>query len=79
MPPSLHRNTTALHKDLKKYGLPTLAARNSAMIANIVDLEPVVVSDLFGIAPQTAHRWAQYAQTSWATYLAARSADTQPR
>lgn len=79
IPPSRPRNTTALHKDLKKYGLPTLAARNSAMIANIVDLEPVVVSDLFGIAPQTAHRWAQYAQTSWATYLAARSADTQPR
>ncbi|MGY4784347.1 hypothetical protein ACVH9Z_31135 [Rhodococcus opacus] len=77
-PPSRPRNTNALHRDLKKYGLPTLAARNSAMIANIVDLEPVVVSDLFGIAPQTAHRWAQYAQTSWATYLAARSAGPQP-
>lgn len=75
-PPSRPRNTTSLGKELRRFGLPTLAARNSAMIANIVDLEPVVVSDLFGIAPQTAHKWAQYAQTSWATYLAARSAET---
>lgn len=75
-PPSRPRNTTSLGKELRRFGLPTLAARNSAMIANIVDLEPVVVSDLFGVAPQTAHKWAQYAQTSWATYLAARSAET---
>lgn len=78
-PPSRPRNTTALSRELKKNGLPTLVARNSAMIANIVDLEPVVVSDLFGVAPQTAHRWAQYAQASWATYLATRSADTRPQ
>lgn len=78
-PPSRHRNTTALQRDLTKYGLPTLTARNSAMIANISDLEPVVVSDLFGVAAKTAHKWAQFAQASWATYLAARSADTQSR
>jgi hypothetical protein len=78
-PPSRPRNTKGLNRDLKKNGLPTLAARNSAMIANIVDLEPVVVSDLFGVAPQTAHRWDQHAQASWSTYLAARSADTRPQ
>ena len=43
------------------------------MIANVLDLEPIVVSDLFGVAPQTAHKWAQYAQSSWAAYLAART------
>jgi hypothetical protein len=71
-PPSRPRNTKALSRNLNRYGLPTLTARNSAMIANILDLEPIVVSDLFGVAPQTAHKWAQYAQSSWAAYLAAR-------
>jgi hypothetical protein len=71
-PPSRPRNPKALSRTLNRYGLPTLTARNSAMIANIQDLEPIVVSDLFGVAPQTAHKWAQYAQSSWATYLAAR-------
>jgi hypothetical protein len=71
-PPSRPRNTKALGRTLSRYGLPTLVARNSAMIANVLDLEPIVVSDLFGVAPQTAHRWAQYAQSSWAAYLAAR-------
>ncbi|MDI9899523.1 hypothetical protein QM716_06610 [Rhodococcus sp. IEGM 1409] len=41
------------------------------MIANVTHLDAVVVSDLFGIAPKTAHKWAQYADTSWAAYLAA--------
>jgi hypothetical protein len=71
-PPSRPRNTKALGRTLSRYGLPTLTARNSAMIANVLDLEPIVVSDLFGVAPQTAHKWAQYAQSSWATYLAAK-------
>jgi hypothetical protein len=47
------------------------------MIANIQDLEAIVVSDLFGVAPQTAHKWAQYAQSSWAAYLAARPVERQ--
>ena len=74
-PPSRPRNTKALGRNLSRYGLPTLAARNSAMIANALDLEPIVVSDLFGVAPQTAHKWAQYAQASWAAYLAARTGE----
>ncbi|MBT1258296.1 hypothetical protein KHP11_27935 [Rhodococcus erythropolis] len=43
--------------------LPTRAARNTAMIANVTHLDAVVVSDLFGVAPETAHKWAQYAST----------------
>jgi hypothetical protein len=35
------------------------------------EFPPIVVSDLFGIHPGTAHRWANYAQDSWADYLAA--------
>ncbi len=41
------------------------------MIANVTHLDAVVVSDLFGVAPETAHKWAQYASTSRATHLAA--------
>lgn len=78
-PPSRPRNTIALGRTLSGYGLPTLTARNSAMIANVLDLEPIVVSDLFGVAPQTAHKWAQYAQSSWAAYLAARPVERQGR
>ncbi|WP_181244570.1 hypothetical protein [Halomonas sp. ND22Bw] len=42
------------------------------MIANVTYLDAVVVSDLFGVAPKTAHKWAQYASTSWSVYLKAR-------
>lgn len=71
-PPSRPRNPKALVRNLARRGLPTLAARNTAMMANVSDLEPIIISDLFGIATQTAHKWAQYAQANWAIYLAAR-------
>ncbi|MGH3842466.1 MAG: hypothetical protein ACRDS0_13620 [Pseudonocardiaceae bacterium] len=45
-------------------GLPTMAARNTAMIEAVSELTPIVVSDLFGIHPGTARAWAKYAQTS---------------
>ncbi|WP_246351589.1 XRE family transcriptional regulator [Nocardia barduliensis] len=54
---------------LREHGLPSIAARNTAMMANITDLDAVVVSDLFGIHPATAHRWARFAKSSWADYL----------
>ncbi|MFE1781367.1 hypothetical protein ACFW9F_01915 [Streptomyces sp. NPDC059506] len=38
---------------------------------NSFDLPPIVISDLFGIHPNTAYAWAQYAQNSWAEYLEA--------
>ena len=56
---------------MKQHGLPTISARNTAMIEAVTSLPPIVVSDLFGISAGTAHRWAQYAQDSWADYLAA--------
>ncbi|MEU1994025.1 hypothetical protein ABZ511_06190 [Nocardia gamkensis] len=56
---------------LTAHGLPTIAARNTAMMANIADLNPTVVSDLFGIHRTTAHTWARFAQTSGTAYLAA--------
>ncbi|MFD9007735.1 hypothetical protein [Streptomyces sp. NPDC059552] len=37
------------------------------------DMPPIVISDLFGIHPGTAHSWARLAQNSWTDYLAARA------
>ncbi|MFJ6087961.1 hypothetical protein ACIQI8_41995 [Streptomyces sp. NPDC092369] len=37
----------------------------------MTELPPIVVSDLLGIDPGTAHKWARFAQDSWADYLAA--------
>lgn len=42
------------------------------MMTIIAELPSVVVSDLLGIHPGTAARWAQFAQSGWADYLAAR-------
>ena len=54
---------------MKRHGLAVISARNSAMIEAVADLPPIVISDLFGISPRTAHAWAQYAQDSWTDYL----------
>jgi hypothetical protein len=54
-----------------RHGLPTLSARNTAMIEAVAELPPIVVADLFGIHPNTAYTWAKLAQASWADYLAA--------
>jgi hypothetical protein len=70
-PPSRPRRASSLHALMKQHGLPTISARNTAMIEAVTSLPPIVVSDLFGISAGTAHRWAQYAQDSWADYLAA--------
>jgi hypothetical protein len=41
---------------MKQHGLPVRAARNTALMESITDLPPIVVADLFGISPATAHR-----------------------
>lgn len=70
--PTRPRDALALSAMLRRHGLPTIAARNTAMIEAVTQLPPVVVSDLFGLNPHTANVWARYAQDSWAAYLAAR-------
>ncbi|MFF0390012.1 hypothetical protein ACFYS8_15195 [Kitasatospora sp. NPDC004615] len=57
---------------MNQHGLPSLGARNTAVIEAVSVLPPIVVSDLFGVTPSSAYRWAQYAQSSWADDLAAR-------
>jgi hypothetical protein len=69
-PPHRPIAVSSLHKLLSENQLPTLVARNTAMIESVSALPPIVIADLFGVATSTAHRWAQYAQDSWADYLA---------
>ncbi|MFE9610973.1 hypothetical protein [Streptomyces sp. NPDC006012] len=70
-PPSRPRTSEVVITRMRQYGLPVLAARNTAMIEAVSDLPPIVVSDLFGVSASGAHNWARYAQDSWADYLAA--------
>ncbi len=55
---------------MRHHGLPARAARNTAMMHTLADLPPIVIADLFGINPGTAHRWAKFAGNSWEDYLA---------
>ncbi|WP_234436125.1 hypothetical protein [Streptomyces sp. NRRL S-813] len=70
--PGRPRNPDGLADQMKQHGLPVRAARNTALMEAITDLPPIIVADLFGISPATAHRWSQLAGNSWAPYLAAR-------
>jgi len=70
------RSASGAQTLLRAHNLPTLAARNTAMIEAVADLPPIVVSDLFGITAGTAHSWAQLANDSWTDYLAACAATT---
>jgi hypothetical protein len=72
-PASRPRCPKALGTQLRKAGLPTIAAHNTAMIGMASELPPIIISDLFGIHKITATRWAALAQDSWADYLAALS------
>ncbi|MET9762195.1 hypothetical protein ABZ016_24585 [Streptomyces sp. NPDC006372] len=76
-PPSRPRSADGIHSLMRRHGLPGLSARNTAMIEAVADLPPIVASDLFGIHPDTAHRWTRFAQDSWADYLAACAATEQ--
>lgn len=75
--PGKARGARATQKLLRQHGLPTVAARNTAMIEAVGELPPIVIADLFGIHPGTAHAWAKFAQASWTDYLAADAA-TEP-
>ncbi|MCC3651448.1 hypothetical protein LIX60_08190 [Streptomyces sp. S07_1.15] len=70
-PPSRPRSANSVHQLMKKYDLPIIEARNTAMIEAASNLPPIVISDLFGVGATTAETWAKYVQDSWADYLAA--------
>jgi hypothetical protein len=70
--PGRPRNPAGLADKLKRYSLPTRAARNTAMVQALADLPPVLISDLIGIQPRTAERFAALAGENWSDYLAGR-------
>ncbi|MBJ6613679.1 hypothetical protein [Streptomyces sp. I4(2020)] len=70
--PGRPRNPAGLSDKLKRYDLPARAARNTAMMQALADLPPVVLSDLIGIQPRTAERFAALAGENWSDYLAGR-------
>jgi hypothetical protein len=79
-PPSRPRNACGVAALMRRNDLPVLTARNTAMIEAVNELPPIVVADLFGVQPNTAHRWAQFAQCSWAwTHGAVRARCTVER
>lgn len=71
-PPNRPLSASWLQTQLRKHGLFARAARNNAMLELITSMPGPVVSDLLGVHPSTATNWANYAQDSWADYLAAR-------
>ncbi|MER6161443.1 hypothetical protein ABT147_38940 [Streptomyces sp. NPDC001868] len=70
--PGRPRNPVGLEDTMKCHNLPARAAQNTAMMEALADLPPIVISDLVGISPVTAHRWARLAGDSWSDYLATR-------
>jgi hypothetical protein len=70
--PGHPRHLAGLADQMKQHGLRVRAASNTALMEAITDLPPIVVADLFGISPATAHRWSQLARDSWAPCLTAR-------
>ncbi|WP_424864049.1 XRE family transcriptional regulator [Streptomyces sp. MMS24-I29] len=75
--PGRPRNVVGTHNLLNQFGLPVLSARNTAMIEAVTNLPPIVVADLFGMHPNTAQRWANYAKDDWSAYLSARMASDE--
>lgn len=53
----------------RSVGLPTIAARNTALFGMAGELPPIIISDLFGVHRNTATQWAALAQDSWAGNL----------
>lgn len=57
---------------MRRHSLPARAARNTAVMEALADMPPIVISDLFGMHPRTAERWAALAGGSWSEYLVSR-------
>lgn len=70
-------NSTFYGKSLNRYGIQVRLARNTARLAQALDLPASVIADLFGMHINTAVRWVRYAKRDWLDYVADRAADTR--
>ncbi|MFJ9777820.1 XRE family transcriptional regulator [Kitasatospora sp. NPDC101157] len=73
--PGRPTSQTGLSSKLLAHGIDTSPARNAALVALSGDLPAPVLASILGLHPNTAVRWAGFAKTSWADYLAARARD----
>ncbi|MFH8519693.1 hypothetical protein ACH4CE_32330 [Streptomyces gelaticus] len=73
--PGRPTSQTGLGSKLLPHGIDTRPARNAALVALAGDLPAPVLASILGLHPNTAVRWAGFAKTSWADYLAARAHD----
>ncbi|MEU2743394.1 hypothetical protein ABZ656_51185 [Streptomyces sp. NPDC007095] len=58
---------------LRRYGLPVVPLRNSALVTLAADLPPSVLSSLLGISLTNALQWTRRAGRDWNAYLASRT------
>ncbi|WP_079166094.1 hypothetical protein [Streptomyces oceani] len=75
--PGRPTSQTGLSSKLLPHGIDTRPARNAALVALAGDLPAPVLASILGLHTNTAVRWAGFAKTSWADYVAARAADLQ--
>ncbi|WP_053675917.1 hypothetical protein [Streptomyces sp. WM4235] len=73
--PGRPTSQTGLNSKLLAHGIVTRPARNAALVALSGGLPVPVLASILGLHPNTAVRWAGFTKTSWADYLAARTAD----
>ncbi|MER6522362.1 hypothetical protein ABT246_36685 [Streptomyces sp. NPDC001553] len=73
--PGRPTSQSGLNSKLLAHGIDTRPARNAALVALPGDLPPPVLASILGLHPNTAVRWTGFTKTSWADYLAARTAD----
>lgn len=71
--PGYPLNQTGFSTKLARHGIPTHAGRNTALITLAADLPSSVLSDLFGMHPETALRWTKNVGRDWTEYLNARA------
>lgn len=75
--PGRHMSVNGLVRQLNDHGIQARISRSAALINLAADLPAAVLAGLLGMHINTAVRWAHRAKRDWASYLAARSADSR--
>ncbi|MCF7552664.1 hypothetical protein [Pseudonocardia sp. WMMC193] len=70
--PDRPADPSTIMRRLARHGLPLRLTRNAALLHLAAELPPIVIADLLGIHPGTAHHWADAAAGRWTTYAAHR-------
>ena len=71
--PGRHHDPTAMARRLARHGLPTIQAREAALLGLAGELPSPVMADLLGYDIQTTVKWAYRAKLDWADYIKERA------